>query len=148
MNWSFDGKISWLRSLETGREFPLLVFRGDVDFATSGLASLTSVDYPEVVAISLTDEEFNSNDNSACEKRVNSELSRDDLRMTRFLRSVDTFKAPAGISFQEYAKLATPPRLFYSDILIPNGEAEFVRDESLDDFVNGGGIILDKSDDT
>ncbi len=68
--------------------------------------------------------------------------------MTRFLRSVDTFKAPAGISFQEYAKLATPPRLFYSDILTPNGEAEFVRDESLDDFVNGGGIILDRSDDT
>ncbi len=106
MKRSFDGTISWLRSVNTGREFPLLVFRGDIDYATSGLASLTSIERPEVVAIALTGEEFNADDTAACEQRINSELSRDDLRVSRFLRSLDTFDAPVGISFQEYMKLA------------------------------------------
>ncbi|WP_461507153.1 hypothetical protein [Rhodopirellula baltica] len=143
MTWSFDGTISWLRSCNTDREFPILVFRGDVDFATAGLASLTSVNRYEIVAFSLTDAEYNADDVSMCEKRLNTELRRNDLRSSRFLRSVDTFDAPAGISFQEYQKLRTPPMLFYADIYAPDGEAEFVREQSLDEFTNGGGTIID-----
>lgn len=143
MNWSFDGTISWLRSCSTDREFPILVFRGDVDFATAGLASLTSVDLQEIVAFALTDSEFNADDASMYEKRVNTELGRSDLRASRFLRSVDTFDAPAGISFQEYQNLHTPPKLFYADIYTPGGEAEFVREQTLDEFTNGAGEIID-----
>lgn len=143
MNWSFDGRICWLRSVNTGHEFPLLVFREDSDYATAGLASLTSIDRSEVVAVSLTDDEFNSDDVSKCEQRVNTELIHNDLRVARFLRCVETFDAPAGISFQEYQKLHTPPKLFYSDIHDPSGEAEQVREESIDDFLNGGGKLID-----
>lgn len=144
MKRSFDGTISWLRSVTTGREFPLLVFRADVDYATSRLASLSSTNGPEVVAVNLTDDEFNSDDATTCERRVNSELSRDDLRVVRFLRSVDTFNATAGISFQEYMNVSTPPKLFYSDIYDSDGEAELVREEPIDDFVKRGGTLLDR----
>ncbi|MEO9593409.1 hypothetical protein [Rhodopirellula bahusiensis] len=105
--------------------------------------SLTSIDRAEVVAISLTTEEYNADDVALCEQRINDEMARNDLRVALFLRSVDTFDAPAGISFQELQKLQTPPKLFYSDIYDPNAEAEMVREESFHDFINGGGTILD-----
>ncbi len=148
MQRSFDCTVQWLRSLNTGREFPNLVFRADVDFATSGMISLTSGDRPEVVAVMLTSDEYNSSDMaagcSACEARVNAELARDDLRIPRFMRSEDTFSAPDGVSFQEYQKLYKPPKLFYADIHNANGEAEVVREESIDEFLASGGTLIDR----
>ena len=47
--FQFDGTIQWLRSIATGMEFPNLVFRGDVDYVTSGLVSLTSIKSQEIL---------------------------------------------------------------------------------------------------
>ena len=107
------------------------------------MASLTSVDRPEIVAFLLTDDEYNADDLSACEQRVNAELDRNDLRAASLLRVVNTFDAPAGISFQEYQKLHLPPTLFYTDIHDSDGEAELVREESIDDFIHAGGALID-----
>ena len=148
MQQSFDCTVHWLRSLKTGSEFPDLVFRADVDFATSGMMSLTSVDRPEVVAVMLSSDEYNTPDFAAgcwaCENRVNTELGRDDLRIPRFIRSEETFSAPDGISFQEYQQLHKPPKLFYADIYDVNGEAEVVREESLVEFLGSGGTLIDR----
>ncbi len=143
MNWSFDGTISWLRSCSTERKFPILVFHRDVDFATACLASVTGVERHDIVAFSLIDDEYNTDDVSFCERRINTELGRTDLRTVRLLRSVETFDAPAGISFQEYQRLYTPPKLFYTDIHDLDGEAELIRDESIDDFIRAGGTLID-----
>lgn len=89
--------------------------------------------------------EFNADDASACEHRPSSELSRDELRMSCFHSTLDTFVAPIGISFQAYLKLRAPPRIFCSDIYDLSGEAEVEREESIDDFVNDGGTFLDGS---
>lgn len=148
----FDGTIQWLRSAATGKVFPHLVFRGDVDFVTSGLVSLTSVDASEIVAELHLPEEIYLRERpesaKECEARINQELGRNDLRVITLLRTEsDTINA-SGMSFQEYLAIAKAPRLFYRDIYSEDGEATVVREESIEQFLKSGGILLDRTKST
>ena len=151
-NRHFDGTIQWLRSPASGKVFPHLVFRGDVDFVTSGLVSLTSVDSSEIVATLHLPEEAYLYERpefaKACEDRINRVLGRKDLRVITLLRTESDKINSTGMSFQEYLAIAKAPRLFYRDIYSDDGEATVVREESIDHFLEAGGILLDRTKST
>ena len=145
----FDGTIQWLSSTATGKTFPNLVFRGDVDFVTSGLVALTSTSKTEIVATTFQPEEVYLHDRpefaERCEERINQELERTDLRIVSLLRTESDPIDAAGMSFQEYQARVKPPRLFYRDIHAEGSEAQVVREESIDDYIAGGGTLTDKT---
>ena len=148
----FDGTIQWLKSAATGKTFPHLVFRGDVDYVTSGLVVLTSAESLEVVATLHLPEEIYLHERlgfaTVCEDRINRELDRKDLRFVSLLRTESDKIDASGMSFQEYAAIAKPPRLFYSDIYSHAGEATVVREESIDQFLDAGGILTNLTQST
>lgn len=151
-NRNFDGTILWLRSTATGKVFPHLVFRGDVDFVTSGLVSLTSIDSSAVVATWHLPEEIYLFERpefaKTCEDRINRDLGRRDLRVITLIRTDSQEINARGMSFQEYIAVAKPPRLFYSDIYSEDGEATVLREESIDQFLEAGGTLLDRTKST
>jgi hypothetical protein len=118
--------ILWCRSAKTGRRFPLAQFSADVDYATEGMVSLTSIEKPEVVIAELTGEEMlmGNAGAGACEVRVNRRLGRTDLRIPSLLRVVGR------------------DDLYFSDILSGEGEARVVRKVSRAKFKKEGGSVL------
>jgi hypothetical protein len=137
--------ILWLRSLLTGRRFPTVLFSGDTDMATSGLASLSSITGPEVVVTHLTGKEVAVDEYTAprnLEERINATLGRSDFRCVPLVRSVE-HKTKPSISFQEFRASYRPPDLFYRDILAPDGEAIVDGQEILAEFRAAGGIVVD-----
>lgn len=98
------------------------MFSADVDFATSGMVSLTSCERNEVVATMTTAQEWKAYDLPAIESRINAALGRSDLRCVDFI-------ARRG------------DRLYYREIHVPNGKAVAVREQSLSDYVESGGVI-------
>src|SRR4051794_15627097 len=114
------GYIQWVRSSQNDREFPVLVFSADCDFATSGMVSLTSTEICEVIATMASSEEWAQYDRNAIENRVNRALARSDLR------SVELLRIENG-------------RLIYADILSEGGVAFATRTQSLREFVKSGG---------
>lgn len=142
---TFDCYITWALSSTAQREFPVLVFRADVDYATSGFASLTSTTSNEVVAVVIEaiDQDKTPESDAAIEALVNSKLDRTDLRMPALVRSEDRAVLPDNISFQDFRRLYQPPRLFYTDIYGSAGEAEAVREQSIDEYLNSGGVLTD-----
>jgi len=148
-NRTFDGTVQWLESHASGKIFPNLVFRGDVDFVTSGLISLTSITRNEIVATMFLPEECCLYDrpdfSKRCEDRINRELDRVDLRVVSLLRTVDDPIDTRGMSFQEYSAKVKPTQLYYTDIYSEEGEALVIREESIETFLAGGGTLVDKT---
>ena len=120
--------ILWLRSLRTGRRFPIILFSGDTDMATSGLGALSSTSGREVVATYLTSEEVCADLPTGLrifEERMNARLGRSDLRYVPIVRVVDEPRAD----------------VLYRDIFDPEGEADVVSEESLQQFRATGGVV-------
>ena len=145
----FDGTIQWLKSASSGRLFPNLVFRADVDFATSGLVALTSTAGTEIVITLFIPEECYLYDRpefaKRCENRINRELDRHDLRIVPLLRTESDPIDASGMTFQEYMAATKPPRLYYRDIHSEFGEATVVREESINKFLESGGTITNQT---
>ena len=138
--------ILWLESQATGRQFPTVLFSADTDMATVGWASLTSTVSPEIVVTQLTAEEFRATANdpssyTALERRINSALCRDDLRVP-WLAQVIQRSSAAGHSFQDFLRVYRPPRLLYRDILATDSLAEEVSRVPLTDFESSGGKLV------
>ncbi len=145
MRQPFDGTIVWAQSLSTGRKFPILVFSGDVDYATSGWHSFTIIAQLEVVAVHSSSHfgPLLLQHESEREAAVNSELNRSDLRTTELRRVEEQGRPPSGLSFQDFKQQYKEPSCFYRDILdmSTTAEAKEVRRQSLIDFTSQGGII-------
>ena len=138
-----DMTITWLRSLRTGRSFPVAVFCGDTDMATAGLIALSSTSGSEIAVAVLTPAEIKADESAASrlvEERVNARLNRSDFRYVPLLRSVRHGPQPA-MSFQEFRASNHATELFYGDLYDAHGEAVVERDETLAKFRNAGGLV-------
>ena len=130
--------ILWLRSVTTGKEFPVVQFSGDTDMETGSVASLTSIERNEVVVAWLngneTTEEF--------ERRVNTILSRNDLRATVLVRVENKGNLSLGSSsFQDFRKNYQSPTLYYNDVFSVGGEAIVSQKLTLSEFKSRGGRV-------
>lgn len=108
--------------------------------ATSEFVTLTSVEKPEVVVARLSASEFNKNGIAACEKRVNAQLNRTDLRAVTLIKA-NAQATVSNLSFREYLKESKRPTLFFVDILSTEGVAQAVREQSASEFEREGGMI-------
>jgi len=116
--------ILQLHSEAAGQPFPSAMFSADTDMLTDGWISLTSVDESEIVITMVTPEEHQSPDRFLmCERRLNDELKRSDLRAVWLVRAEATGD------------------LFYRDILAAKGEARLISKMSVADFERAGGKI-------
>lgn len=136
--------ILLLESKATGKRFPTALFSADTDIATMGWAFLTSIAGDEIVVAQMTAAELRetANDPSAFalyEDRINTALSRDDLRAPWLVKVVERSPSPADFSFKVFSRAYRPPRLLYRDILSPNSLAEEVARVSLQNFESSGG---------
>ncbi len=146
MNTVYD-TILRLKSLATSRYFHTVLFSADTDMATSGWISLTSIEKPEIVVTTMTDEEYQGSADGGetgylmNERRMNSFLERSDLRCC-WLVSIEeqTAKAPT-VSFQEFLKTYQPPRLFYRDIFSLVGRATVDAELTRKQYEQEGGIF-------
>ncbi len=119
------------------------MFSGDTDIVTDGWVSLTSINQPEIVIAEVASEEHNVPDGLLrCERRINSELARSDLRVVWLSRVVDRTTSQPGMSFQVFQRAYIPPECFYRDIFDPHGEAAVIREESFDSFRSSGGRVI------
>lgn len=124
--------ITWYRSPSTGGEFPIYTFSADVDFATSGLLALTSIEKPEIVRGEYTTKEWNAPTNStlfAIERRLNRRLGRSDLRYPFF--------------FASDPDQPSRSKLFDRDLFVKGEEATPVRRVTVEEFLASGGTIID-----
>jgi hypothetical protein len=120
-----DITILKLRSEVTGRHFYSVVFSGDTDMVTDSWISLPSIEYREIIVTTVTPEEHQAaNGFLRCERRVNTELRRSDLRAV-WLQRVGS----GGV-------------LFYRDIFASRGEAAVVAEMPVAEFEREGGKII------
>ena len=119
---------------------PHLVFSGDTDMATAGLGSLSSAVADEIVLAELVSAELTDGPADAFESRINELLGRNDLRSVQ-LRRVEQEDIPVGLSFQEFQKAYSPPRLIF---VCPtcNADATAIRTESIQGYERAGGTII------
>jgi hypothetical protein len=119
-------------------EFPHFVFSADTDMPLIGLFSLTATNRKELVLAQASPGE--AVDKAAA--RVCQALGRSDLRLIRLLRR-EAPRAEPGESFQSFRAewKAHPPRLFYST-LHGEGESSVLREESVESFLENGGLIV------
>jgi hypothetical protein len=134
--------IVWCRSLSTGKEFPLASFSGDTDMETDGWASVTSIDRPEVIVTRTVSAEFRGDEPAQrhLQERLNGALGRTDLRAPHLVRVRENTEL-TGASFQEFRKHYHRPTLFYFDVIVGSGEAEAVREVSVEEFRSSGGLF-------
>ena len=128
--------ITWLQSKQTSRRFPIAVLVGDTDSTTAGWVALTSVQRPEVVLVRLNPGESDADAAS----RANRTLQRVDLRSVN-LKGISDRTSARGQSFQEFRRIYEPPKVTYSDIYAPHGDAEPTESVTAESFVQGGGIV-------
>lgn len=140
------GYIIWIKSLKSENIFPHIIFSADVDFVTSGMISLTSKIKNEIVVSKLSFEELNSDGNQTWVKRINSELSRNDLKKIDFIRyENNTPKKKFFESVESYLKRLKPNTNYYQDIHNSSSESIQVSKQSVSEFIkDGGNIILHK----
>lgn len=133
--------VTWLQSKQTGRRFPIAVLSGDTDSATDEWLPLTSVQHPEIVLVRLNPGERDDD----AESRPNRTLHRDDLRSVK-LKEVKHQTRARGLSFHELRRIYQRPKLTYSDIYAPQGDAEPTESVTAEMFVRGGGIVSELHD--
>ena len=107
-----EGTISSLRCETNDHVTAHLIFSADTDMVTNNLAALTSVSTDEIVVAEMRDEEI-TGDGDAFQSRINHALGRDDLRTVTLLR-VETDTPPTGLSFQQFRREHTPPRIVFA----------------------------------
>ena len=124
--------VVWCQPTDGGAPFPVYVFGGDTDMATDGWVALTSMDRPEIVRTTLTDEEYRAYDSGgdACARRINTLLDREDLYYAEFLR-YERGAAPGG----DHAVYRRPGD--------PDTEGAATRRVTVRDSVREGGTVLD-----
>lgn len=146
MNSIYD-TILWLKSENTGKQFPVVLLSSDTDMATAGWVSLTSVEKNEVVVTELSAEEYRATVNGASgylqvEKRINAALGRVDLKCPWFVRAEESGADATGMSFQDFRKVYRPPVVYYRDIFQPDAVAREVSRVSLSQFEQAGGKLV------
>ena len=141
--------ILWMKSEKTGKKFPTVQFSADTDVATAGWVSLTSRVNHDLVVTTMTDYELNQTTKDASgyqivEARVNRALKRTDLVCTWLAQVVEpSYDVDiATLSFQDYRKIAKPPRLLYRDIYSDDGYATVETEVSRREFERKGGTFL------
>jgi hypothetical protein len=134
--------ILWLKSISTGKEFPVIQLSDDTDMVTGGFDALTSIEKNEVVLAEVRGSETNVE----FEKRINAQLKRNDLRASWIIRQEDKNQDLKGMSFQEFRKRFQPPILYYRDIY-SEGEAVVSRAVALDEYLRTGGQMLRANND-
>lgn len=144
MNTIYD-EIMWLKSQATTKLFPIVLFSGDTDMVTAGRICLTSTEHTEIVVTELTAEEYCSQAEDPsrylhAEQRVNSTLSRSDLRCSWLVRAEQVLPK-RGLSFQEFRKLYQPPKLFFRDIFSTGSVAEEFKRVTRSEFERDGGKV-------
>ena len=80
-----ERSILWLRSCQTGKEFPTTQDSGDTDMGWDGYIPLVNEMGTELLMSQTLPSEVH--DFSLTEKRTNKELGRDDLKVIHLLRS-------------------------------------------------------------
>ena len=135
-----EGTVSILDCPTCGEASPHLIFSGDTDMVTTGLASLTSVAANEVVITEAEPPEWSDQTGQELEGRVNRLLDRDDLRFVRLLRA-EEIAYTAGLSFQDFRKVYREPRLTYSCPKCSVGEAVSGRSLEFSEFEQEGGQL-------
>lgn len=133
------GDVVWLS--DGIREFPHFVFSGDTDMSTDGLISLTARNCSELFLVRLLPIEARAGEFGGvmAAKRVMAQLRRTDLVPVSVL-SVQPAPSLAGAPFSEFRRSYRAPTVKYSS-LTGAGESVFVREESADAFVAGGGSV-------
>jgi len=145
MNAPFE-TIVWLKSLVTGKQFPVVEFSGDTDMVTAGWVSLTSVLGPELVVTRFLPHEYGAVDSAGfgfleVERRVNDELQRADLKCAWLLKVGEPVSTPKGLLFQEFRRVYRSPKLFFRDIFSQDGIAEESSRVPRAQFEREGGTI-------
>lgn len=135
-----EGLVVSLDCQDCGGISPHLIFSGDADMATMGLASLTSMAANEIVIVEAEASEFTEGTGSMLEARVNKQLSRDDLRFVRLLQITGSSEAE-GLSFQEFRKAIRPPSHTYSCPKCGIGKAVSGNSVGPSEFLRDGGIL-------
>jgi len=135
-----EGTVVSLDCQDCGRISPHLIFSGDTDMATIGLASLTSMAANEIVVVEAEVSELTEGTGNMLEARVNKQLSRDDLRFVRLLQVSGTAEAE-GLSFQEFRKAVRPPSRTYSCPKCGAGKAVSGNSVGPPEFLRDGGIL-------
>jgi hypothetical protein len=107
-----EASVSVLRC-EEGHTTRYLIFHGETDMVTAGLASLSSVSKDEIVVSELEPTEFTDETGLAFQLRTNQSLGRHDLRFVR-LRRVESNVSPGKVSFQDFRKEYSPPDLIFA----------------------------------
>jgi len=140
MTRKVEGLIGILICRECGQASPRMIFVGDTDMATAGLVSLTSVAANEIVICEAEPAEWSDETGQRLEARINTALSRDDLRFLRLL-CVEETVFPAGLSFQEFRKVYRAPRLTYSCPKCGVGEIVSDREITPSEYRSEGGQL-------
>ncbi len=138
------GYIKWLKSKNTEKEFPIFIASADVDYVTDGLCAVTSIDEKLIVVGQANNEEYNLGPQEGeilFQKRANESLSRKDLRSVQVKEIKDRNKHLEGLSFQEYSRKYQEPEIVYSDPYDLNGISQVCREETIEEFMSGGGKI-------
>lgn len=134
-----EGVVSVLQCEAEGHLTPHLIFSGDTDMVTTGLGSLSSVVANEIVLAELDASELTDRPADAFERRINELLGRDDLRSVQLLR-VERQDIPPELSFQEFQRAYSPPRLIFACPRC-NADSTVVRTESTQLYERSGGTI-------
>lgn len=102
-----EGTVVWLRS-ETGREFPAFRYRCRTSGSESGFLALTSTRRNEIVLAEMTGDEWkryaDPDTRAACERRINAELDRSDLKLATVAGLDEFFDIFAGGSCDEIVR--------------------------------------------
>jgi hypothetical protein len=142
--------ILWLQSRTTARRFPTVELSADVDFATNGWVSLTSINGPRIVVTQANAEEHAAVARSETgesgfllvERRVNAALARSDLRCTWLVRVEDHRTIPKEESFRRFAEAYRAPTLLYRDIYSAESVAVEVSRTTRSAFESTGGTVI------
>lgn len=140
MKRKVEGTVSILDCKTCGQTSSHLIFSGDTDMGTWGLASLTSTTANEIVILKAEPPEWNDETGQMLEARVNKQLSRDDLRFVRLLRA-EEIACPARMSFQDFHKIYRAPRLTYLCPKCGVGEAVSGRSVEPSEYQREGGCV-------
>nr|WP_315472815.1 hypothetical protein [uncultured Undibacterium sp.] len=146
MNSIYD-TILWLKSENTDKQFPCVLFSADTDMATASWVAFSSIEKHEIVVAELTEEEYLATAHSTsgylqAEKRINAALNRTDLKCPWFVRREESDPNGKELSFQEFIKVYRPPVIYYRDIFQSNDVAREVSRVSLSQFEHAGGKLV------
>jgi Domain of unknown function (DUF3601) len=132
--------VECLRCESCRREFPQVVFTGDTDMLTAGLASLTALTRSEVVLARLTAAEYNlgAAGDALFQDRIARQLSRTDLALVRVKRWETFTKKPKIIHFRFPL---TKTIGVYECLYCPEGEARPLKTLNAERFEAKGGLI-------